>query len=70
MGSVPIPGRVGDSYLLARMTGFLTLAQSQGEIERLFVEMVQAGVGDAHLEALFPGCYGWVRPRDLVDASS
>jgi penicillin amidase len=37
------------------MTGFLTLAQSQGEIERLFVEMVQAGVGDAHLEALFPG---------------
>jgi penicillin amidase len=47
---------VGDSLLLARMAGFLTLAQSQGEVERLFVEMVQAGVGDAHLEALFPGC--------------
>ncbi|MBW1876000.1 MAG: penicillin acylase family protein, partial [Deltaproteobacteria bacterium] len=39
-----------------RMSGFLTLAQSQGEVERLFVEMVQAGIGDAHLEALFPGC--------------
>jgi penicillin amidase len=38
------------------MTGFLTLAQSQGEVERLFVEMIQAGIGDAHLEALFPGC--------------
>ena len=24
-------------------------------MERLFVEMVQAGVPDAHLEALFPG---------------
>jgi penicillin amidase len=47
---------VGDSLLLARMSGFLTLAQSQGEVERLFVEMVQAGVSDAHLEALFPGC--------------
>ena len=47
---------IGDSLLLARMTGFLTLAQSQGEVERLFVEMVQAGIGDAHLEALFSGC--------------
>jgi penicillin amidase len=47
---------IGDSLLLARMTGFLTLAQSQGEVERLFVEMVQAGIGNAHLEALFPGC--------------
>lgn len=52
----PDPWTVGDSLLLSRMTGFLTLAQSQGELERLFVEMVQAGVSDAHLEALFPGC--------------
>ena len=46
---------VEDSVLLARMTGFLTLAQSQGELERLFVQMVQAGISNAHLEALFPG---------------
>jgi len=51
----PEPWTIADSLLLARMTGFLTLAQSQGEIERLFVEMVQAGIGDAHIEALFPG---------------
>jgi penicillin amidase len=50
------PWTIGDTLLLARMTGFLTLAQSQGEVERLFVEMVKAGIGDAHLEALFPGC--------------
>jgi penicillin amidase len=49
------PWTIEDSLLLARMTGFLTLAQSQGEIERLFVEMVQAGIDDAHLEVLFPG---------------
>ena len=52
----PDPWTIGHSLLLARMSGFLTLAQSQGEVERLFVEMVQAGVSDAHLEALFPGC--------------
>jgi penicillin amidase len=56
VGARPDPWAVRDSMLLARMTGFLTLAQSQGELERFFVELVQAGVADAHLEALFPGC--------------
>lgn len=55
VGYKPEPWTIGDSLMLARMTGFLTLAQSQGEVERLFVEMVQAGVSDAHLEALFAG---------------
>lgn len=55
IGARPAPWTTEDSILLSRMTGFLTLAQSQGEVERLFVEMVQGGVSDAHLEALFPG---------------
>ena len=55
VGARAEPWTIEDSLLLARMTGFLTLAQSQGEVERFFVEMVKAGVGDAHLEALFPG---------------
>lgn len=55
VGYKPEPWTVGDSLMLARMTGFLTLAQSQGEVERLFVEMVQAGLSDAHLESLFEG---------------
>lgn len=50
------PWRVEDCLLLSRMAGYLTLAQSQAEVERLFVQMVQAGVPDAHLDALFPGC--------------
>jgi penicillin amidase len=56
VGVRPEPWTIEDSLLLARMTGFLTLAQSQGEVERLFVELIQSGIGDAHLEALFPGC--------------
>ncbi len=56
VGVKPDAWTIGDSLLLARMSGFLTLAQSQGEVERLFVEMIQAGIADAHLEALFPGC--------------
>jgi len=52
----PDPWTVEDVLLMARMTGYLTLAVSQAEIERLFVEMVQAGVDDAHLDSIFPGC--------------
>ena len=37
------------------MTGYLTLAQSQAELERFIVEMVQAGVEQEKLEELFPG---------------
>ena len=51
----PEPWSIGDSILLARMTGYLTLAQSQAEIERLLLEMVQANVGRELLEELFPG---------------
>ncbi len=47
-----------DVALLARMAGFLTLAQSQGEIERLFVQMVQKGVGKEMLNELFPDILG------------
>lgn len=65
VGHRPGPWRAEDSLLLARMTGYLTLAQSQGEIERFIVEMVQAGVGREHLEELFPGRLGGL-DLDLV----
>jgi penicillin amidase len=55
VGHRPGPWRPEDSILLARMTGYLTLAQSQGEIERFIVELVQAGVERERLEDLFPG---------------
>lgn len=53
VGYRPEPWRVEDTILLSRMTGYLTLAQSQAEIERLLVEMVQAGVDEDRLRALF-----------------
>ena len=55
LGYRPEPWVVEDCLMMARMTGYLTLAQSQGEVERLFIEMVQAGIDDERLEALFPG---------------
>ena len=51
----PEPWTIEDSCCSLGWPGFSRLAQSQGEVERLFVEMVQAGIDDAHLEALFPG---------------
>ncbi|MEE8440854.1 MAG: penicillin acylase family protein, partial [Spirochaetia bacterium] len=48
------------------MTGYLTLSQSQAEVERLFVEMVQAGVSDDLLHELFPGILGGM-DRELIE---
>ncbi len=65
LGYRPEPWTVADVLLMARMTGYLTLATSQAEIERLFVEMIQAGVDDERLGTLFPGCMQLL-DRDLL----
>jgi len=44
--------------MITRMVGYLTLAQSQAEIERLLVELVQGGVSKEKLDELFPGILG------------
>ncbi len=48
------PWTIDDTLLLMRMSGYLTLSQSQAEVERLFIEMVQAGIETDKLAALFP----------------
>jgi penicillin amidase len=53
LGYRPEPWAVGDSILISRLMGYVALAQSQADMERLLVEMVQAGVPDAHLAELF-----------------
>lgn len=58
LGYRPEPWRIEDSIMMSRMLGYLTLSQSQAEVERLFVEMVQAGVNQERLEELFPGLLG------------
>ncbi len=52
------PWRLEDIILISRMIGYLTLAQSQGEMERLFIEFVQAGMDEERLNELFPGILG------------
>lgn len=49
------PWTLADSILVARVVGFVALAQSQGDIERLALDMVRAGVPGTHLAELFPG---------------
>ncbi len=60
----PEPWTIDDTILLVRTTGYVSLAQSQAEIEQLFIELVQAGVTDEQLESLFPGR---LRPFDRAD---
>jgi penicillin G amidase len=58
LGYKPEPWCLEDIILLSRMVGYLTLAQSQGEMERFFIELVQAGVDEERLHELFPGILG------------
>jgi penicillin amidase len=55
VGYRPGPWTLADSLVTSRVVGYVALAQSQGDMERLLVEMVQGGVPREHLEALFPG---------------
>lgn len=43
-----------DCVLVARLLGYVTLAQSQAEIERWLVELVQLGIGRDKLAEIFP----------------
>ncbi|MBT3187763.1 MAG: penicillin acylase family protein [Anaerolineae bacterium] len=58
LGYKPSKWTATDSIMISRMVGYLTLAQSQAEMERLFVEMVQADISQEKLEELFPGNLG------------
>jgi penicillin G amidase len=49
------PWRVEDCIVVARVISYLTLAQSQGDLERFLVELIQAGVPNELLEELYPG---------------
>ena len=61
----PEPWTVTDIILIFRMTGYLTLAQTQAESERLFIELVQNGVSDEKLSSLFP-LEGQEYDRELI----
>lgn len=48
------PWTPADCMVLARLVGFVGLAQSQGEMERLVVQLVRNGVTAEHLAEMFP----------------
>lgn len=54
LGYEPEPWKISDGILISRMTSYLTLAQSQAEVERFFIELTQAGVSTEALAELFP----------------
>ena len=64
-GYRPEPWYAQDSILISRMIGYLTLAQSQGEMERLLIEFVQAGMDEDRLDELFPNILGGL-DMDLI----
>ncbi|MDX6678255.1 MAG: penicillin amidase [Solirubrobacteraceae bacterium] len=63
----PAPWRPADAVLLTRLMGFLGLAQTQGDIERVLVELVQAGASPQLLGELLPGQLSMLDPELLRD---
>lgn len=55
LGYTHEPWTAADCILLSRLMGYVNLAQSQTEIEHLFVQLVQAGLSREMLHELFPG---------------
>ena len=55
LGYKPAPWRIEDTFLISRMVSYLTLAQSQAEVERLLLQFVKNGIERAKLEELFKG---------------
>ena len=79
LGYKPEPWLPEDIVIISRMVGYLTLSQSQDEMERLFVEMVQNDVPEVLLQELFPGILGGLDidlikkvtlPENIVPSSS
>jgi penicillin amidase len=55
LGLRPEPWSVADSLLIARVVGYVSMAQTQGDMERLAIELLQRGAPPEHVRALFPG---------------
>jgi penicillin amidase len=56
LGYRPEPWRPEEIIMLSRLIGYVSLQQGQARLERLCVEMVQAGIDREKLEELFPCC--------------
>ncbi|MCL4193602.1 MAG: penicillin acylase family protein [Thermoguttaceae bacterium] len=54
-GYRPETWRVDDIVMLFRVISYVSLQSSQAQMERLLVEMVQAGIEEERLHELFPG---------------
>lgn len=55
IGYRPEPWTIENSLLISRMTGYISLAQSQGEIERFFLQLVKQNIDEDKIKELFPG---------------
>ncbi|HKJ67301.1 MAG TPA: penicillin acylase family protein, partial [bacterium] len=46
---------IGDTILTGKILSYLGLAQAQGEGEKFLIQLIQEGVDEARIRALFPG---------------
>jgi len=54
LGYKPEPWNISDTLILGKVFGFIGLADAQGNMEKLLVQMIQQGVSEDKLRELFP----------------
>ena len=54
LGHTPWPLEMKDLLIIPKIMGFIGLADAQGGIERLIVQMIQKGIDDGRMRELFP----------------
>ena len=54
VGHHPRPWSVRDCLITAKVMGYIGLAQAQGDMEKLLVQMIKAGLDEGRIKALFP----------------
>ncbi len=54
LGYRPEPWKPEDTILLAKIFGFIGLADNQGNMEKFIIQLIQKGVGEEYLKELFP----------------
>lgn len=54
LGYRPEPWRIHDTFMIGKVMGLLGLADAQGNMEKLIVQMVQNGMDGTRLKELFP----------------
>ena len=67
LGYRPQPWTIEDMLLINKVMGFLGLADAQGSMEKLLIQMIQHDIDDQRMRELFPYLWPDLKPHLKID---